>query len=527
MSLKIVFNPLVDGNFQYIDAGNSVWGTPVADLTTLNAITSDPIWTVRIVESVNSAYVWNGSSWIFCNLVKQANVGSTPNAQGYSLDSANTLTLQPADVTRPGVVPNIGSANGVCPLDGSTKIPLTYLPSVVMEYQGAWNPNTNTPALSDGTGTNGYVYYVTALRAAAVSGLTDPSMVNFQIGDLIIYSTSVGKWQLVTPAAGVQSVNGSQGAVTVNAINQLTGDVTAGPASGSASAASTISVGAVTTSKIAANAVTNSILAQMGANTVKANTTGSTANASDVALGTLTESTSSVLTLTGWSDATIGSPTIQVKQSSTSQSGFLSNTDWNTFNNKQAAGNYITALTGDISASGPGSSSSTLATVNGSPGSFGSASQSLTATVNGKGLVTSLSAQSVQIAESQVTNLVTDLAGKSAINTGDIAETSFSAANNQVAAANVTGLLFASASVGSFEAQVQVYVNATTPLKQVFTIQGSQIGAGGWIISQTSTGDETGFKFTITSAGQIHYTDNNYAGFTAATIKFRAWGISL
>ena len=134
----------------------------------------------------------------------------------------------------------VGAASGVASLDVSGKVPVSQLPSVVMEYQGSWNPNTNTPALSDGTGTNGYVYWVSAAKSGAVSGNTDPSMINFQIGDLVLYSSSVGKWQLTTPAAGVSSVNGAQGAVTVNAINQLTGDVTAGPASGSASAASSL-----------------------------------------------------------------------------------------------------------------------------------------------------------------------------------------------------------------------------------------------------------------------------------------------
>ena len=41
--------------------------------------------------------------------------------------------------------------------------------------------------------------------------------------------------------------------------------------------------------------------------------------------------------------------------------GCLSSADWNTFNNKQAAGNYITALTGDVTASGPGSASVSFA----------------------------------------------------------------------------------------------------------------------------------------------------------------------
>lgn len=51
--------------------------------------------------------------------------------------------------------------------------------------------------------------------------------------------------------------------------------------------------------------------------------------------GNLTESTSSVLTITGGTGSIIGSGvTIQVKQASGSQSGFLSSTDWTAFNNK-------------------------------------------------------------------------------------------------------------------------------------------------------------------------------------------------
>lgn len=66
--------------------------------------------------------------------------------------------------------------------------------------------------------------------------------------------------------------------------------------------------------------------------------------------------------------------------------------------------NGITQLTGDVTA-GPGSGSqvATLATVNGSPGTFGSATQSLTVTVNAKGLITALSAQTVTPAASSIT----------------------------------------------------------------------------------------------------------------------------
>jgi hypothetical protein len=46
-----------------------------------------------------------------------------------------------------------------------------------------------------------------------------------------------------------------------------------------------------------------------------------------------------------------------------SVAGCLSAADWTTFNGKQAAGSYITALTGDVTASGPGSAVATLANI--------------------------------------------------------------------------------------------------------------------------------------------------------------------
>lgn len=58
------------------------------------------------------------------------------------------------------------------------------------------------------------------------------------------------------------------------------------------------------------------------------------------ALGNLTESTSDVLTISGGTGGVVGNVSIDVKKATTSQDGYLSSTDWNTFNSKQAAGNY-------------------------------------------------------------------------------------------------------------------------------------------------------------------------------------------
>lgn len=82
------------------------------------------------------------------------------------------------------------------------------------------------------------------------------------------------------------------------------------------------------------------------------------------------------------------------------------------------SGTGITALTGDGTASGSGSVAFTLATVNSNVGTFGSASSVAQVTENAKGLTTAASSVPIQIVESQVTNLTTDLAGKQAALSG-------------------------------------------------------------------------------------------------------------
>lgn len=122
---------------------------------------------------------------------------------------------------------------------------------------------------------------------------------------------------------------------------------------------------------------------------------------------------------TNTGDVTIGtanglslaSQALSLQLASASQPGALSAADWTTFNGKQAAGNYLTALTGDGTASGPGSAALTLATVNSNVGSFTNAS----ITVNAKGLVTAASSGPTPV--SSLTGDVTGTASAGAIAT--------------------------------------------------------------------------------------------------------------
>lgn len=92
-------------------------------------------------------------------------------------------------------------------------------------------------------------------------------------------------------------------------------------------------------------------------------------------------------------------------------------------------------LTGDVIGTGTASIASTLATVNSNVGSFGSASTTNSITVNAKGLTTGVSTVAIQIPESAVTNLTSDLSAKAPINnptfTGNVTLAQDAASNLQ------------------------------------------------------------------------------------------------
>lgn len=79
-------------------------------------------------------------------------------------------------------------------------------------------------------------------------------------------------------------------------------------------------------------------------------------------------------------------------------------------NSYQLSGNYITSLIGDGTASGPGISAFTLATVTGSAGTWGNATHVPVITINSKGLVTNVSSTLINI-PSSILSFVGDVTG--------------------------------------------------------------------------------------------------------------------
>jgi hypothetical protein len=114
-------------------------------------------------------------------------------------------------VTITGYIPSTEKAvaNGVATLDSGGTVPLSQLPPLGdLNYQGAWNANTNTPTLTSSVGTKGYYYVVSVAGTTNLNGITD-----WQVGDWAVFNGSV--WQKIDNTDAVTSVNGYTGAVTL------------------------------------------------------------------------------------------------------------------------------------------------------------------------------------------------------------------------------------------------------------------------------------------------------------------------
>jgi hypothetical protein len=89
-----------------------------------------------------------------------------------------------------------GAVNGYASLDGSGKVPVSQLPSSIMEYKGMWNAATNTPTLANGTGDTGDVYICNVAGTVNFGA----GAITFAVGDYVIYSGSI--WQRSSGAVG-------------------------------------------------------------------------------------------------------------------------------------------------------------------------------------------------------------------------------------------------------------------------------------------------------------------------------------
>lgn len=151
------------------------------------------------------------------------------------------------------------------------------------------------------------------------------------------------------------------GTLAVSTINQSANTIFAGPATGSSAAPGFRSV---VNADLPTSGVTPGTYNSVTVNAQGIATAGSVVGAGITSLNGLTGGTQTFATGTSGSDFNISSVgtthTFNIPDGTGVNRGAITSADWSTFNAKQAAGDYITALTGDIVAAGPGSAASTI-----------------------------------------------------------------------------------------------------------------------------------------------------------------------
>ena len=152
------------------------------------------------------------------------------------------------------------------------------------------------------------------------------------------YTNGTWNGNVITGAYGGTGINNGTNTLTLSGSYTLNQSVSSGAAP---------SFVGTNFSSIPNGALTNSSI------TINGNVT---ALGGSVSVGTVTSvsGTAPVVSSGG------STPTISMAAANTTTNGYLTSTDWNTFNNKQPAGSYLTSVTADAPLSGSGTSGSHL-----------------------------------------------------------------------------------------------------------------------------------------------------------------------
>lgn len=282
---------------------------------------------------------------------------------------------------------------------------------------------------------------------------------------------------------------------------------------------------------------------------------GRISTASSTATGNLTDAGTDGITVTSGTGAVIGAGTsLSQHVADSTHNGYLSQTDWSTFNGKQAAGNYITALTGDVTAAGPGSSAASLVAITNStlttlislslPSTQVTSSNDSVSYFNGSGLLTSDSAVEYSPSNIQTfppfsahgfyakSDIINSATSGLVIGSLDTSTDSFTTnlgmitgANLGAAAANDTGgVLFGTGEV------IDVASSADSGAVNVFTGGNGGTGASGGITissGQTTSGPSGALNIasgesTSGNSGSVNISTGQSLGGSSGDLKMTA-----
>lgn len=204
-------------------------------------------------------------------------------------------------------------------------------------------------------------------------------------------------------------------------------------------------------------------------------------------------------------------PAISISQATTSTNGYLSSTDWNTFNNKQPAGSYLTTVTASSPLSGSGTAGSPLviAQANTSTSGYLSSTDWNTFNNKGNGTVTSVTGTAPVSVATGTTTPVISMAAANGTTNGYLTSTDWTTFNNK-GNGSVTSVSVVSANglAGT------VATSTTTPAITLSTTVTGIVKGNGTSLSAAVSGTDYA---PATSGTSILY-GNGSGGFSNVTV---------
>ena len=279
----------------------------------------------------------------------QVNTVATGNSSTLTSSGTTAKTLTPVTAT-------VNASSAALATGAQIQTAINSALTGVLQFEGTWNASTNSPSLSSGTGTSGDYYIVSVAGSTNLDGITD-----WEIGDWAVFANTT--WTKIDNSqVGNVTGSGSSGRVAYwNSSSNIT-----------SSANMTFN---------GANLGVSGVMTAFGGNSTEWNTAYdnqvtafSDSGSSTITLtltqqdgGTLTTSFSNpqgtVTDVTGTSPVVSSggtTPAISMPAASGSVSGYLTSTNWTTFNNK--TGNLGTVTSVTVSGSSGISGSGTITT---------------------------------------------------------------------------------------------------------------------------------------------------------------------
>ena len=130
----------------------------------------------------------------------------------YFVHSWSDITGKPVVIASGANQADARAAISAAALDSNGRVPIGQLPASLMQYQGLWDAESNTPTLVNGTGDIGDVYRVTVAGARNLGS----GSISFGVGDYVILNNSE-VWEKSDTTDAVSTVAGRIGNVVLTA----------------------------------------------------------------------------------------------------------------------------------------------------------------------------------------------------------------------------------------------------------------------------------------------------------------------